>query len=92
MKKEINKLFSDFIIRATECRNTYGECTVELNRFTCDKLFSYIQGGTIATNDTHPARRYKKKHVAFGSELTINNRLSDDLILFNPSGRALILK
>ncbi len=92
MTKKINKIFSDFIIRATECRNIYGKCTVEINGATIKKLFKLIQDTTKGPKETSPIQRDKKTYKLFGSPIKLNDRLPKDFIIFKPSGRVLMLK
>jgi len=92
MKKEINKVLSGFMSRASECTNVYGECIVELNSTTFKKLFKFIKDITESPEETSPVQKKGKKCKLFGSNVKFNNTLPNDFVLFNPSGRVLMLK
>ncbi len=92
MTKEINKIFSDFIIRSTECRNVYGECSVEINGTTIKDIFKLIRDTTIGPKETSPIQKDGKTYMLFGCTVKLNDALPKDFILFNPSGRVLMLK
>lgn len=74
------------------CEIKHKRCSIQLNSFTFQKLYKFVDTAVLSSDSTFPIRVVGDDCMIFGVKSIINENLEDNVIEYLPSKHKTTLK